>query len=84
MFDDFKTPPAKRAMWKFIFRGIMEEMHFDNGLHHFMEGGTVLKYSLSPSFRCLHTLPQTLLAMHIMLIFLAGETKGRNWLPKST
>lgn len=56
MFDDFKTPPAKHATWRFIFWGIIEEMHFDNGLHQFMEGGTVLRHFRSPSFRCLHTL----------------------------
>lgn len=56
MFEDFKTLPAKHAIWRLIFLGIMEKMHFGNGPHQFTEGGTVLRYPRSPSFRCLHTL----------------------------
>lgn len=56
MSEDFKTLPAKHAIWRLIFLGIMEEMHFDNGLHQFTEGGTILRYLRSPSFKCLHTL----------------------------
>lgn len=85
MFDDFKTPPAKHATWRFFFWRIMEEMHFDNGLHQFVEGGTVSRCSRSPPF-WYHLSPQTLLARHfhlIILIFLAGDPKGRNWSPKS-
>lgn len=56
MFDDFRTPPGKHATWRCIFWGIMEEMHFGDSLHQFMEGGTVLRYLHSPSLRRLLTL----------------------------
>lgn len=56
IFDDYKIPPAKHATWKFILWGIIDEMHFGNSFHQFIEGGTVLRYFSSAPFRYLQTL----------------------------